>query len=123
MDVPARCGLSGRLRRVRRKPGLEQLGIQGDGSASSSLWKKGHVRGNTRSDSMSAGSDIATSSAQGGPTQGEPQFDLEDSEGRQILLAHQRALWESTLPRLPLDHIGYFASAQDLDRVHDNDTL
>lgn len=97
---------------------MEQLGVQGDGTATSSISRKGHVRANTWSDSTaSAASDNATTLVQSGP------FDFEDSERRKRLLGQQRALWESTLPKLPVDHIGYFASAQDLDRIRYNNIL
>lgn len=119
MNVPEKRGLSGKLRRVRRKPGLEQLGIPGDDTVAPSLWKKGHVRASTRSDSTtSAASDIVTN-----PIQDGTQSISQGHERRKSILQQQRALWEATIPRLPVDHIGYFSSGHGLDHIQHSETM
>jgi len=112
-NVPVKRGLSGKLRRVRRKPGLEQLSVQGNDAATPSLPKKGYIRVSIRSDSTtSAAGDIVTKLAQEGP-----RSVLQGSEQRKHMLEQQRELWETTLPRLPVDHIGYFSSGHGLDQT------
>jgi serine/threonine-protein phosphatase PP1 catalytic subunit len=84
-----------RSRRVRRKPGLDQLSSQGDGTSTPLQRKIGHVRSQTWSDSMNAASD---NDAKASLRQNIQQLDLESSKGRSRQLKEQRALWEATLP-------------------------
>lgn len=113
-NTPVKRGLSGKLQRVRRKPGLEQLNVQEGDAAIPLLRNKGHIRANTWSGStLSATDDFTTNLAQEGP----PSVS-QDPGRRQRVLEQQRGLWEATLPRLPVNHIGYFSSGYGLDQVH-----
>ena len=95
VDEPDKRSFSERLRRVRRKPGLDQLGAQTDGVASPAPRKgSGHRRAQTWSDSSDGTSNGAQSLLQS-----IQQLDLESAERRQRKLAEQQALWEATVPK------------------------
>lgn len=89
--------LSQRLRRVRRRPGLERLGAQGNDAATSPLKRVGHVRADTLSEPWSS---ISTDSAIS-VLQSIEQADLDGSEKKRELEEAEgiRALWEPTLPK------------------------
>ncbi|KAF1941274.1 Metallo-dependent phosphatase [Clathrospora elynae] len=117
-DEPEKRGITQRLRRVRRKPGLEQLGGQDDGPASLPLRTTRHRRANTWSDSTTAAVNDSALLLQ----QSIQQHDSGIMARRREKLKEQRALWESTLPRTLSDHIGYFSTGHHLDKVHLPDT-
>jgi serine/threonine-protein phosphatase PP1 catalytic subunit len=98
-DEPDKRGFSERLRRVRRKPGSDQLGAQGDRTATTPVRRNGHMRSQTWSNSLNAaGNDGAKSLLQN-----IQQLDLECSERRRRKLEEQRDLWNRTIPdTLPL---------------------
>ncbi|CAN9262095.1 unnamed protein product [Alternaria sp. RS040] len=123
-DEPVRRGLSQKLRRVRRKPGLEQLGSQNDGAAMIAPHKQGHNRANTWANEWRQAVTLPTSLS-------EPQLlqraqgyiaDAPNMERRKQKLGEQRTLWESTLPKTPSDHMGYFSTGHHLDHVHPDET-
>ncbi|CAN9222696.1 unnamed protein product [Alternaria alternata] len=123
-DEPVRRGLSQKLRRVRRKPGLEQLGSQDDGAAITAPHKQGHNRANTWANEWRQAVTLPTSLS-------EPQLlqraqgyiaDAPNTERRKQKLGEQRTLWESTLPKTPSDHMGYFSTGHHLDHVHPDET-
>ncbi|KAF7677905.1 metallo-dependent phosphatase [Alternaria burnsii] len=123
-DEPVRRGLSQKLRRVRRKPGLEQLGSQDDGAAMIAPHKQGHNRANTWANEWRQAVTLPTSLS-------EPQLlqraqgyiaDAPNMERRKQKLGEQRTLWESTLPKTPSDHMGYFSTGHHLDHVHPDET-
>jgi serine/threonine-protein phosphatase PP1 catalytic subunit len=115
-----RRGLSQRLRRVRRKPGLEQLGSQDDSGATAGPRKQGHNRANTWANEWTRSPTLPTSLSAPLLLQRIQQSDVEtaNTERRKQKLEEQRALWESTLPRTFSDHIGYFSTGHHLDYVH-----
>lgn len=124
MDELVRRGLSRKLRRVRRKPGLEQLGSQDDGAAITAPHKQGHNRANTWANEWRQAVTLPTSLS-------EPQLlrraqgyiaDAPNTERRKQKLGEQRTLWESTLPKTPSDHMGYFSTGHHLDHVHPDET-
>lgn len=110
-------GLAQKLRRVRRRPGVEQLGSQGDGPAASPRML-GHVRKNTASNLWDhSGTSDATSLLQS-----IQKLDSATEERHRQKLEMQRALWESTLPKALADHIGYFPTGHGLDCIHPDQT-
>lgn len=124
MDELVRRGLSRKLRRVRRKPGLEQLGSQDDGAAITAPHKQGHNRANTWANEWRQAVTLPTSLS-------EPQLlrraqgyiaDAPNTERRKQKLGEQRTLWESTLPKTPSDRMGYFSTGHHLDHVHPDET-
>ncbi|KAI4951049.1 hypothetical protein J4E86_007558 [Alternaria arbusti] len=119
-----RRGLSQRLRRVRRRPGLEQLGSQDDGAATTIPRKHGHKRANTWANEWSHSPTLPTSRSAPLLLQRRLQTDAgtADAERRKQKLEEQRALWESTLPRIMSDHVGYFSTGHHLDYVHPEET-
>ncbi|KAL5117740.1 serine/threonine protein phosphatase Pzh1 [Pleosporales sp. CAS-2024a] len=100
-----------RFRRVRRKPGQDQLGSHEDDSvATPRLRKVGHVRSGTWSESMNVGSD---SQAKTSLLRNMQQFDLVRSASRRRQLDKQRALWEATLPRPSSVCVGRYLSEHE----------
>jgi serine/threonine-protein phosphatase PP1 catalytic subunit len=81
--------LSERLRRVRRKPGLDQLG---DGAATPPLRKRGHVRGGDGSTSY---------------LEAIQRLDAEKSLRREHFLEEKRRVWEESLPKPFCDYLAY----------------
>ena len=122
-DEPEKRGLSQRLRRVRRKPGLEQLGSQDDGAAMHAPRKYGHNRSNTWANTRSQTATLPASLSAPLLLQSIHRHDADkmDAERRRQKLEEQRALWESTLPKALSDHIGFFTTGQHLDYVHPDD--
>jgi serine/threonine-protein phosphatase PP1 catalytic subunit len=123
-DEPVRRGLSQRLRRVRRKAGLEQLGSQDDGAATAAPRKQGHNRANTWTNEWRQTATLLTSLS-------EPQLlqraqgyaaDVASAERQRQKLEEQRALWESTLPRTLSDHTRYSSTRHHLNYVHPDET-
>ncbi|KAI4653562.1 hypothetical protein J4E93_001328 [Alternaria ventricosa] len=119
-----RRGLSQRLRRVRRRPGLEQLGSQDDGAPATVPRKYGHNRANTWAHEWSPFPTLPTSRSAPLLLQRRQRTDAgtADAERRKQKLEEQRALWESTLPRIMSDHVGYFSTGHHLDYVHPEET-
>ncbi|KAI4956069.1 hypothetical protein J4E91_000279 [Alternaria rosae] len=120
----ARRGLSQRLRRVRRRPGLEQLGSQDDGAATTIPRKPGHNRANTWANEWSHTPTLPTSRSAPLLLQRRQRTDTGtvDAERRKQKLEEQQALWESTLPRIMSDHVGYFSTGDHLDYLHPEET-
>lgn len=110
--------LAQKLRRVRRRPGVEQLGSQDDGPAASIPRMLGHARKNTASNLWDhSGTSDATSLLQS-----IQQLDSAAEERHRQDLEMRRALWESTLPKPLADHIGYFSTGHGLDHIHSDQT-
>jgi serine/threonine-protein phosphatase PP1 catalytic subunit len=107
-DEPDKRGFSERLRRVRRKPGSDQLGAQGDGTTTPSARRNGHMRSQTWSDSLNITSNDGAKSL----LQSIQQLDLECSERRKRKLEEQRQLWEQTIPEALPVYLGPHISEQ-----------
>jgi serine/threonine-protein phosphatase PP1 catalytic subunit len=90
-DPDKRC-LSERLRRVRRKPGLDQLG---DGAATPLPRTRGHVRGAEHRDGATSYLEAIQ------------RLDVENLERRKNDLEVQRQLWEASLPKQFHDYLAY----------------
>jgi serine/threonine-protein phosphatase PP1 catalytic subunit len=107
-EEPDKRGFSDRLRRVRRKPGSDQLGAQGDSTANATPppRRNGHMRSQTWSDSPNATSNQGAKSL----LQNIQQLDLECTERRKRRLEEQRALWERTIPPVLPVHLGHHLS-------------
>lgn len=106
--------LAQRLRRVRRRPGVEQLGRQGNGPAASLPRMLGHGR-------MSKGSDLWDQTDISNATslfQDTQQLNPATEERHKQKMEMQRSLWESTLPKAPVDHMGFFSTGDGLDCIH-----
>ncbi|RMZ72200.1 serine threonine- phosphatase pp-z [Pyrenophora seminiperda CCB06] len=119
IDEPEKRGLSQRLRRVRRKPGLEHLGCQEDGSTVPPSRKYGHNRANTWATNWNE----ITALPRSGSAPLLRSTQRHDSERQNQELEKKRAMWESTLPPVLSDHIGYFPTGHNLDRVNSDGKL
>jgi serine/threonine-protein phosphatase PP1 catalytic subunit len=95
MDGFDKRGLSGRLRRVRRKAGSDQLSAQGDSMTTTPARKYGHVRSQTWGSTTVASSDTGAVSM----LRSIQRNDLDGPEKRKRDLEEMRALWEATLPK------------------------
>jgi serine/threonine-protein phosphatase PP1 catalytic subunit len=97
VDEPDRRSFfSERLRRVRRKPGLDELGAQIDGTATyPPRRRKGHKRSRSWSNPSSAPSGDCAQSL----LQSIQQLDIEHAQRRKRSLKEQQALWEATMPK------------------------
>ncbi|KAF2032200.1 Metallo-dependent phosphatase [Setomelanomma holmii] len=108
INEPEKVRLSGKLRHVRRKPGVEQLGAQADGTATPPPRRRGHTRSQTWSDSSNEanndGAKMLLRSIQ--------QLDLESSQ-RQQKLEEQRKMWEATLPKPLRVYLGQHSSEHE----------
>jgi len=114
IDEPEKRCLSQRLRRVRRKPGLEYLGSQEHGPAVPPSRRYGHNRTNTWATNWNETTIILPRSDSAPLLQSTQRH---DAERRNYELEKKRAMWESTLPPVLSDHIGYFPTGHNLDRV------
>lgn len=115
-DEPEKRRLSERLRRVRRRPGLEQLGAHCDGPETPPRIGMGYIRAKTLSDPLVFPYSATTMLSH------RPQVNLEKLEKQKQKLEEQRALWESTLPKTLSDHISYFSTGHKLDHVRPRET-
>jgi serine/threonine-protein phosphatase PP1 catalytic subunit len=95
VDESDKRGLSERLRRVRRKPGSDQLSAQGDGTSITSARRIGHTRSQTWIDTSITASNDGDRSI----LESIQRPDLESAETRKPNLWEQRALWEASLPK------------------------
>lgn len=96
VDEPDKRSFSERLRRVRRKPGLGELGAQIDGTATyPPRRKKGHRRSRSWSNPSSGPSGDCAQSL----LKSIQQLDIEHAQRRRRSLKEQQALWEATMPR------------------------
>lgn len=93
-DEPAdKRRFSERFRRVRRRPGLDEISAQIDGTATyPPRRKKGHLRSRTWSGNTSAPTGDDAQSL----LQSIQQLDLENAQRRTRSLKEQQALWEAT---------------------------
>ncbi|KAH7405842.1 Metallo-dependent phosphatase-like protein [Phaeosphaeria sp. MPI-PUGE-AT-0046c] len=105
VSEPDERSFAERLRRVRRKPGVVQLGAQGDGAAPLPERMGGHTRSQTWSNASCSVSHGRANSL----LESIQKLDLECIERRERQL-EERALWEATLPKpLPV-YLGHHIS-------------
>jgi serine/threonine-protein phosphatase PP1 catalytic subunit len=107
-DEPDKRGFSNKLRRVRRKPGSDQLGAQSDSTATATPpgRKNGHMRSQTWSDPLNATSDHGAKSL----LQNIQQLDLECAERHRRTIEENWMLWERTIPPIRPVHLGHHLS-------------
>jgi serine/threonine-protein phosphatase PP1 catalytic subunit len=98
VDEPDKRCLTERLRRVRRKPGLDQLGAQADGTKTPLSRRSGHMRSSTWSNPEVPAKDASARAS----LEGVQRSDLERRRQR---LDEQRMLWERTLPKPFYDYL------------------
>lgn len=119
IDEPEKRGLSQRLLRVRRKPGSEHLGSQEDRPTVPPSRRYGHNRANTWATDWNE----ITTSPRIGSVPLLQSIQQHDTERQNHELEKKRAVWELTLPPVLSDHIGYFPTGHNLDRVKPDGTL
>ncbi|EUC42838.1 hypothetical protein COCMIDRAFT_102429, partial [Bipolaris oryzae ATCC 44560] len=105
---------------VQRKPGLERLGSRDEDASMLVPAKHGHIRSSTWIDTRSEPATLPKSPSVPLLLQNMHSHNAKQlgEERRKQELEEQRVLWESTLPKSPLDHIGGFATGHHLDHVH-----
>jgi serine/threonine-protein phosphatase PP1 catalytic subunit len=96
VEEPIPRSFSDRFKRVRRRPGSDQLGAQADGTFTPlPQRRKGHKRSQTWSNSsLTPSGDCAQSLLQS-----IQQIDMENAQRRKRGLEEQQALWEATVPK------------------------
>ncbi|XP_014559219.1 hypothetical protein COCVIDRAFT_92424 [Bipolaris victoriae FI3] len=105
---------------VQRKPGLERLGSQDDDASMPVPAKHGHIRSSTWIDTQSEPATSPNSPSAPLLLQSMHSHSAKQlgEERKKQMLEEQRVLWESTLPKSLLDHIGGFATGRHFDYVH-----